>query len=313
MTTSHTYFEVMCSLAASGQLTKTEQVELREHSKQCVLCRDRLVEMRRLGFQLFLARAFKTPSKRLPNGMRQRFAARAISEGIPLSSGSPGTGFSALGMVTVLLLVLLLVAASLQDGPFTRPAVETDVADTSHVSGFLDKEKIPSIPNHTAPEEVRANRVLDRQSRFPSSSVSRTIGPRRLSPLDPAAQQGRQFTFTLRNPGMHDSRFLTTISLPEVAPLSPSSYRAPKLSFDVASEFVRRNAPRFLAEREHGALGPSDFRSDIAFAPLSTRSFQGSLDLDAYETPWQVDFKAHVAAFPPKVVPYAAQPGESSQ
>lgn len=313
MTTNHTYFEVMCSLAASGQLTKTEQAELREHSEDCVLCRDRLVEMRRLGFQLFLARAFKTPSKRLPNGMKQRFAARAISEGVPLSSPSPGTGFSALGMVTVLLLVLLLVAATLQDGPLTRPAVDTDVADTSHVSGFLNKEKIPSIPNHTVPEEVRASRVLDRQRQFPSSSVSRTTGPRRLSPPDPVARQGRQFTFTLRNPGMRDSRFQAAISLPEVAPLLPSPYRAPKLSFDVASEFVRRNAPRFLAESQHGALGPSDFRSNIAFAPPARRSFQGSLDLNAYGTPWQVDFKPHVGAFQPKVVRYAARPGERSQ
>jgi hypothetical protein len=306
MTTNHTYFEVMCSLAASGQLTKTEQVELREHSEHCVLCRNRLVEMRQSGFQLFLARAFKTPSKRLPKGMQERFAARAISEGIPLSSQSAGTGFNALGMVTVLL-VLLLVAAILQDGPVTRPAVATDVA--------LDKETISSqsIPNHALSGQVRANRVLDRQSQFPSSSVSRTTGPRRLSPPDPAALLGRQFTFTLRNPGMRDSRFPATISLPEVAPLLSSPYRAPKLSFDVASEFVRRNAPLFLAESGHGAFGPSDFRSDIAFAPLGTRSFQGSLDLGAYGTPWQVDFKPHVGAFQPKVVLYATQPGERSQ
>jgi hypothetical protein len=307
MTTNHTYFEVMCSLAASGQLTKTEQVELREHSEHCVLCRNRLVEMRQSGFQLFLARAFKTPSKRLPKGMQERFAARAISEGIPLSSRSAGTGFNALGMVTVLLLILLLVAATLQDRPVTRPAVATDVA--------LDKETFSSqsIPNHALSGQVRANRVLDRQNQFPSSSVSRTTGPRPLSPLDPVAQQGRQFTFTLRNPGMRDSRFPATISLPEVAPLLSSPYRAPKLGFDVASEFVRRNAPLFLAESEHGALSPSDFRSDIAFAPLGTRSFQGSLDLGAYGTPWQVDFKPHVGAFQLKVVLYATQPGERSQ
>jgi hypothetical protein len=315
MTTNHAYFEVMCALAASGQLTKTEQVELREHSEHCVLCRNRLLEMRQSGFQLFLARAFKTPSKRLPKGMQERFAARAISEGIPLTSRSAGSGFHALGMVTVLLLVLLLVAAALQDGPFTRPAVEMDVADTSHVSGFLEKERIPSIPNHTVPEEVRASRVLDRQSQFPSSPVSRTTGPRRLSPPDPAARQGRQFTFTLysRNPTVRDAPFSTTISLPEVVPLLASPDRAPKLTFNVASEIVRRNAPHFLAESEHGALGPSDFRSNIAFAPPGTRSFQGSLDLDAYGKPWQVDFKAHVAAFQPKVVLYATQPGESSQ
>jgi hypothetical protein len=301
MTTNHVYFEVMCALAASGQLTKTEHVELREHSEHCVLCRDRLVEMRRLGFQLFLARAFKTPSKRLPKGMQERFAARAIGQGIPLSSRSAGNGFHALGMVTVLLLVLLLVAATLQDGPFTRPAVATGVA--------LDKEKISSqsIPNHTRPGEVRASRVLDRQSQFPASPVSRATEPRRVYPADPTARQVRQFTFTLysRNAAVRDASFSTTISLPEVVPLSASP--------DFAAEIVRRNAPHFLAASEHGALGPSDFRSNIAFVPPGTRSFQGSLDLDAYGKPWQVDFKAHVAAFQPKVLLYAKQPGEGSR
>jgi hypothetical protein len=309
MTTNHVYFEVMCALAASGQLTKTEHVELREHSEHCVLCRDRLVEMRRLGFQLFLARAFKTPSKRLPKGMQERFAARAIGQGIPLSSRSAGNGFHALGMVTVLLLVLLLVAATLQDGPFTRPAVATGVA--------LDKEKISSqsIPNHTRPGEVRASRVLDRQSQFPASPVSRATEPRRVYPANPTARQVRQFTFTLysRNPAVRDAPFSTTISLPEVVPLSASPERAPKLTFDVASEIVRRNAPHFMAVSEHGALGPAEFRSNIAFAPPGMRSFQGSLDLDAYGTPWQVDFKAHVAAFQPRVVLYATEPGERSQ
>jgi hypothetical protein len=313
MTTNHIYFEAMCALAVSGQLTKTEHAELRAHSEQCVLCRNRLVEMRQSGFQLFLARAFKTPSKRLPKGMQERFAARAISEGIPLTSRSAGTGFNALGMVTVLL-VLLLVAATLQDGSFTRP-VETGVAGASHVSGFLDKEKVPSIPNHSLPGEVRASRVSDRQSQFPSSPVSRAAGPRRLYAVDPAPRQDRRFIFTLysRNLGVRDSPFSTTISLPEVVPLSASLERAPKLTFDVASEIVRRNAPHFMAVSEHGALGPAEFRSNIAFAPPGMRSFQGSLDLDAYGTPWQVDFKAHVAAFQPRVVLYATEPGERSQ
>jgi hypothetical protein len=233
--------------------------------------------------------------------MQERFAAQAISQGIPLSSRSAGNGFHALGMVTVLLLVLLLVAATLQDGPFTRPAVATGVA--------LDKEKISSqsIPNHTRPGEVRASRVLDRQSQFPASPVSRATEPRRVYPANPTARQVRQFTFTLysRNAAVRDASFSTTISLPEVVPLSASP--------DFAAEIVRRNAPHFLAASEHGALGPSDFRSNIAFVPPGTRSFQGSLDLDAYGKPWQVDFKAHVAAFQPKVLLYATQPGEGSR
>ena len=66
MTTNHGEFEILCALAASDSLTKTEHAELGEHAGHCVLCRNRLVEMRQVGFQLFLAGAFKTNSKQLP-------------------------------------------------------------------------------------------------------------------------------------------------------------------------------------------------------------------------------------------------------
>ena len=81
--TNHGDFEILCALAACGQLTKMERAELREHADHCVSCHTRLVEMRQVGIQLLLARAFKTRSKQLPKGMQERFAARAISEGIP--------------------------------------------------------------------------------------------------------------------------------------------------------------------------------------------------------------------------------------
>ena len=116
MTTNHVDFEVLCALAASGDLTKAERARLSDHVQQCVLCYNRLFEMRQLGIQLFLAQALKTPTRRLPRGMQERFSARAISEGIPLSSRSQGVGFSPLGLVTALLVVLLMVAATLRDG-----------------------------------------------------------------------------------------------------------------------------------------------------------------------------------------------------
>ena len=162
MTTNHVDFEVLCALAASGDLTKAERARLSDHVQQCVLCHNRLLEMRQLGIRLFLAQALKTPTRRLPRGMQERFSARAISEGIPLSSRSQGVGFSALGLVTALLVVLLMVAATLRDGWFRRSVAEKDVADTPHVSQVLRQEiRSPEGVSKHSREYERAGEVTD--------------------------------------------------------------------------------------------------------------------------------------------------------
>ena len=114
MSAGHDEFEVLCALAASGDLTKTEHAALREHLRDCLSCQNYLIEMRRLAIPLLLAQRLKTPGKQLRKGLQVRFAERAIRSGIPLSPRSAGVGLSALGMVTVVLVVLLLVTATLQ-------------------------------------------------------------------------------------------------------------------------------------------------------------------------------------------------------
>jgi hypothetical protein len=165
---THGDFEVGCALVASGQFSRTEMAELSEHAAHCVLCHDRMVEFRRVGIQLFLVRALKNPGERLPKGMRQRFVARAIREGIPLRSRSQGVGFSALGSVTVLLLALLLVVATLNNGSFPRSAGETGLAD-----------KRMSIAQEIPTHAVTGRRVLARKL---SSRRSRPQVPPSLAP-----------------------------------------------------------------------------------------------------------------------------------
>jgi hypothetical protein len=154
-------FEVGCALAASGLLTSAELAELSEHAAHCVLCHDRLVEFRRAGMQLFLVQGLKNSGERLPKGMQQRFVARAIREGIPLRSVSPGVRFSALGSVTVLLVVLLLAVATLNNG-------DTGLADTSHAPVALDKETSTAqeIPAHAVnARPIHAGKLPLRRSR----------------------------------------------------------------------------------------------------------------------------------------------------
>jgi hypothetical protein len=164
---THGNFDVRCALVASGQFSRTEMAELSEHAAHCVLCHDRMVEFRQVGIQLFLVGALKNPGERLPKGMRQRFVARAIREGIPLRSCSQGVGFSALGSVTVLLLALLLVVATLNDGSFPGSAGETGLADKRTSTAR-------EIPTHAvAGKRVLVRKLPSRRSRGSSSPVTK--------------------------------------------------------------------------------------------------------------------------------------------
>jgi hypothetical protein len=168
MTVDHGDFEVVCALAASGLLTRTELAELSEHAAHCVLCHDRLVEFRRAGIQLLLVHGLKNSGERLPKGMQQRFVARAIGEGIPLRSPSRGIRLSALGSVTVLLVALLLTIATLNNG-------DTGRADTSPGPAALDMQTSTAqeIPTHAV-----TGRRVPRRSR-------EAVRPRQVTPLFP--------------------------------------------------------------------------------------------------------------------------------
>ncbi len=88
MTSNHKHFESLCAFAISDELTGPELVELHQHSLECVSCRNRIHEMTKIDAYLFLSRAFTRRNGRLPKGMRERFIARAIKEGVPLNSPS---------------------------------------------------------------------------------------------------------------------------------------------------------------------------------------------------------------------------------
>jgi hypothetical protein len=289
MSTGHDDFEVLCALAASGDLTKAEHAALREHLENCIACQSRLVEMRRLAVPLLFAQQLKIPGKQLRKGMQERFAERAIREGIPLRPRSQGVGFNALGMVTVVLVVLLLVTATLQHSPARRPVVDTAVAESAQVSAPLhNPNSVASLP---VPARVRRIR-RDRRSPSAAAPVTRP----ELPGIELAALSGHQFTFTLasKNLATHAYPSSTTIRLPEVVPSLTFAHRAPGLSLDTTSEVFRHNAPHLLAASEHGASAPIYFRSNLAS--------QG-LDLDTYRNTLKANLKTNGFELIHNVVP----------
>jgi hypothetical protein len=81
----HKQFEIMCALAAVGQLHPSDLAELRRHVKDCADCRRRLSEFAQVSAQALIEFGEKRrDNHRLPAGMTARFVARAGAEGIPL-------------------------------------------------------------------------------------------------------------------------------------------------------------------------------------------------------------------------------------
>src|SRR5579859_361341 len=235
MSARHGEFEVLCALAVSGDLTEMEYAALREHLRDCLTCQNYLVAMRRLAVPLLLAQPLKTPGRQLRTGLQERFAERAIRSGIPLSRPSEGVGLRALGMVTVILVVLLLVTATLQHTS-RSPVVDQGETRSAQVAPPLHKTN--SIASLAAPVKVRRSR-RDRRS----SSVS-SAGKPALTTLEASTWSGLPFTFTpyTRN-SARAYPLPAALQLTDGVPSLVASARVPNLALDTASEFFSHQAP----------------------------------------------------------------------
>lgn len=265
MNRNHEDFEVLCALTMNGNLTMMERDDLREHVENCAVCHTRLVEMRRVAIHLLLAQACKTPGKRLRKGMRDRFAARAISEGIPLTPRSQGIGFRALGLVTVLLVVLSLITGTLGDGPY-RSVFKADMAGTARMAAFVPNGNVsPEGIANDPPGKVRTGRVLNRHIRRGGHGPLLGIATRPgLAATELGLWQSRRFTFTpySRSSGLRPHPLSTNLSLSEVVPSFVLPHRVPELTLDATSEVFRHNAPHLLAEFERVVFDPSTYKAN---------------------------------------------------
>jgi hypothetical protein len=267
MTTRHTDFEFLCALAVNGDLESAEYMQLKEHLEHCASCRECLCETRRLGAQLVLAQALKRPNK-LPRGMRERFLTRAAGAGIPLSScSSQGIGSPALGMVTALLMVLLLAAATLKAGPFKRFAAVTKVGNTTSAGSGANLK--------ANSQEVVGSQASDAQTQPSRSKNSHHRGRvQRATPaVDLSALEVQQFHFALFAQDSPAIRYptWTAVTMPQAVPSSNYPNRMPRLALDATSEVFRHIAPPLLA---YGPTGVSGLRSNLDLGPPTGRSFR---------------------------------------
>jgi len=123
------YFDELCALAAGGQISEAELVELRDHLEQCARCRSAYTDfIDLLHHKLPLVDPELTDSTRLPrffskhSSYRERFLARARKQGLAVSQASwrdtfrskpriswwPAVGYPQAAMLAICLLLAAL-------------------------------------------------------------------------------------------------------------------------------------------------------------------------------------------------------------
>jgi hypothetical protein len=253
MKANHRYFEFLCALAASDELAAPELAELNEHSLECVSCKNRLNEMARINAVLLLSHAFTLRKARVPQGMRERFIARAIKEGVPLKSPSI-VKVGALGLASAVFAILLVTAGVVKTGPFSRTAVDTSHFDAAQLS------KPAPLARQMAPDstvtlvQARRDRSRGAKSKISHVGKARTTLPARVDILENGY-------FAAEIPAPHFT--LATMSS-DMGRLSSLPYTPSRFRLSAPPALIRDSALQLLAASDHSVANP--IPSEFTFA-----------------------------------------------
>ena len=278
MTVDHAHFDVMCALAASGQLTNSELAELHEHSEGCSSCCDRLVEMKHVSAELFCAHAVSQPDIRMPKDIVERF----------------------------IVLALLLISATLYFGSLWKFTNETARGNTASVSTSNSDKKETSLkaPRNVASDKTRANRAASHQkasgtARGYKTLVSRASGHGRPSHLDSAGLEESQFELTeySRNLALFHRTVNVTTRLNQNIQWAPAQKGLPRFHFSEPIGFAKDEPPQLLAEYQHWTFAPWSSQDSLAFSPPYVQVLRRDFDPNSYRTLLKLDLKKNLPAF----------------
>ena len=317
MARRHIHFEFLCTLAPIGQLLQQEQAELRNHARHCPECAHRLAELVDLGGQILLAEALHDCPSRAPSGALERFQARALREGIPLHHAPPRSPLThTLGLVAVVLIAALTIAAALPGGSILRRSFSIETSKSAHPSAATSSIAQQESPasTHTGPSVVRTHaqhaRPLSRRNvqTAIASTESGTVRPS----LPFESDRYARLNLAWHMPSY--PRFSSAKYSPTPDTLFAFTYpgSAAARSRDVA-EFRRAGASeiaQLLEDRESGPSRNIKFRNidrSVFARPAltlnaralgsSTQDRRSALDLNAYLPNAKLELKSSVPRF----------------
>src|SRR5215471_17508342 len=152
------YFEELCALAASGQISEPEFIELQDHMRDCARCQSAFADfIDLLHNKLPLAASERIACSRLAgfffkrSSYRERFLARARKMGLvvsqPLGSGLRSIGYAQIATVAMALLLVtvgfLVYSLRRSNARYTRLTAEV-AAMSKHVVQQGSPERSPA-------------------------------------------------------------------------------------------------------------------------------------------------------------------------
>jgi anti-sigma factor ChrR (cupin superfamily) len=157
---THEQYEELCALAASGQASEAELEDLRSHLDGCPSCRSAAYDFTQISARGLAQVAARRLHCNIPSGMKQRFVARARSEGIEMrrehvvqvAKPKRVTEWMALGAVAALALVAGLLAIGRNRAP---------IAATPHPDGAASITTTPRALPQDQNESTELRQKLD--------------------------------------------------------------------------------------------------------------------------------------------------------
>lgn len=173
--TQHSHFKAMCALAVSGQLSGSELHELTRHLQQCGDCRILVTEFEQISVGMFSSKEPRHRNCAVPDGMTERFVARAFSAGVPLHvAGKLPAGRKSLRLLHcagALITGVLAVVLSLQIG-----APSSGNSNTPEVSSSISKVGLPMKTVQAGPSSKERKQEKRISQRYLPRSASSRVG-----------------------------------------------------------------------------------------------------------------------------------------
>jgi len=175
----HKQFEILCALAAVGQVSDPDLRDLKRHMEGCLDCQNRIADFAQISAQVLPLAGERYGRVRTPKAMTARFVERARAEGIPVRNSQrmmPGDLSFGLGWKGSLAGVLLLVAMTI--GGISRSShSRTPSADTAVAAKLGPPDQQPIhvkvTQNHFATQRARLL-SFRRHTRMPNARVVET-------------------------------------------------------------------------------------------------------------------------------------------
>jgi hypothetical protein len=292
MIRGHKFYEMQSALAALGQLSEAELLELEEHANDCVSCHEYIADMAEVSREFFLLQSGKVSGKGMPAGMQERFLARAVHAGILI--GRPASaGFNLRFAQTSVIALLLIVFLSLSGKMFSIPGAESvamqDVpAPVIRFNQALEAVSVPAREHtvHGVSEgSAQSRRRPIARQRAVSIPSTRGISRDRQPDLDLSrpffAAQGLPANFS-------DRKTLWDDTMPE-------RYRTAGMHSPKPSSFTKEYVARFFGREVDTKPDEHAFHYDLKLASLSLQ--ESSLDAYSRQLAHGMKFNAPALQF----------------